>query len=161
MGIWTLKNLEKRYQKPVVVHWPEDFNRYQYPIVELQNFLGLNLKRLEGKLKRGEIEGVVIDTDKFTGWLKAEEEKEDKSLKKLFPHIKEIHFRFGYEEDLDSHSIQGKTKSARIMEKLVKMGYRGKVVVEMGWPDPGSIKILKKLGLEKTHQQIITFLKRF
>jgi len=158
MGLWTLKKLEERYQKPVVVHWPEDFDCYQHPIVELQSFLGLNLKKIEEKLKKGRIKGVLIDTDKFTGWLKAEKEKEEKSLKRLFPHIREVHFRFGHKENLDPGPIKAKTKSASLMRRLVKMGYQGKVVVEMGWPDPGSIEILKKLGFKKTHRRIIDFL---
>jgi hypothetical protein len=159
MGIWALQKLEKKYRKPVVVHWPEDFDRYRYPIVELQSFLGLNLKRIEDKLKKGEIKGVLIDTDKFTGWLKAEGERENHVLRRLFPYIKEIHFRFGHKEDLDPRSVGKKTKSARVMKKLVEMGYKGRVVVEMGWPDSGSIEVLQKLGLKKTHQKIISFLK--
>jgi len=158
MGIWALKKLEKEYQKPVVVHWPEDFNRYRYPIVELQSFLGLNLKKIEKALKKGELKGVLIDTDKFTGWLEAEKEKENQSLKRLFPFIKEVHFRFGYRENLDLASKGRKTKSAKVMRKLVEMGYQGRVVVEMGWPDPGSIEVLQKLGLKETHRRIINFL---
>ncbi len=45
------------------------------------------------------------------------------------------------------------------MKKLVnKMGYKGKVVVELGWPDPGSTKVLKKLGLKEVHKRIVDFL---
>jgi hypothetical protein len=157
MGIWALRKLEKKYRKPVVVHWPEDFDRYQYPIVELQSFLGLNLKKVENELKKGRIKGVLIDTDKFTGWLEATGERENHVLRRLFPYIKEIHFRFRHQEDARL-SRSKKTKTVQLMEKLVGMGYKGRVVVEMGWPDPGSIEVLQKLGLKEIHRRIVKFL---
>ena len=155
----TLQKLEKKYRKPVAIHWQEDFSRYQLPLLELHSSLGLDLKRVENELKRGRIKGVLIDTDKFSGWLEATGERENQSLRRLFPCIKEIHFRFGHKENIDPLAVGEKTKSARVMKKLVEMGYKGRVVVEMGWPDPGSIEALRQEGLEKVHQIIVKFLK--
>ncbi len=159
MGIWALQKLEKKYKKPVVVHWPEDFDRYRTPLLELHCSLGMTRVQIEKALKKKEIGGVLIDTDKFTGWLEAEDERDNQALRRLFPFIKEVHFRFGHQENIGLRFIKGRTKSAKVMKKLVEMGYRGRVVVEMGWPDPGSIKVLRQEGLIKVHQRIIQFLK--
>lgn len=155
----TLQKLEKKYKKPVVIHWREDFERYKTPLVELQDFLNINLRKIENEIKREKIKGVVLDTDKFSGWLRTNGEKENQALRRLLPYVKEIHFRFRYKGDAQPLSGGKETKSARVMKKLVNMGYRGPVVVEMGWPDPGSIEVLRQEGLEKVHQKIVKFLK--
>ncbi len=159
LGTNTLQKLEKKYQKPVVIHWREDFVKFKSPILELNGFLDMNCRQTEKEIKRGRIKGVVVDTDKFTDWLKSAEERENQALRRLFPYIKEIHFRFGYKEDLNPRSVGKKTKSARVVKKLVEMGYKGRVVVEMGWPEPGSVETLKNLGLKEVHRRIVKFLK--
>lgn len=159
LGTKTLQKLEKKYQKPIVIHWREDLDRFKFPLLELHGPLGMNFQQIEKEIKKGRIKGVLIDTDKFGDWLKETEESEDQALERLFPHIKEVHFRFRNKEDVEPLSGGKETKSARVMKKLVKMGYRGRVVVEMGWPDSGSIGVLRQEGLEKVHQKIVKFLK--
>lgn len=161
LGTKTLQKLEKKYRKPVVIHWQEDFDRFESPILELHAPLGMRLRQIEEKIKAKRIKGVVIDTDKFAGWLEKTKEKEDLALKSFFSYIKEVHFRFRQREDVQSLSGKKETKSTKVMRKLVKMGYRGRVVVEMGWPDPESIEILRREGLKKVHQEIVKFLKKF
>lgn len=155
----TLQKLERKYKKPVVVHWREDFNRYSSPLVELHSSLGMNRTQIEKEIKKGAIKGVLIDTDKFSGWLKSTGEKESQSLRRLFPYIGEVHFRFRYKEDVDSLSGGRETNSVKLMKKLIKMGCKEKVVVEIGWPDPEAIEVLHKLGLEEVHRRIVEFLK--
>lgn len=159
LGIKTLRKLEKKYQKPIVIYWQKDFARFKSPILELHRPLGMNFQQIEKAIKRGKIKGVVLDTDKFGGWLKQTGDKEDQALSKFFPYIKEIHFRFRHKKDIEPLSGGRETKSARVMKKLVKMGYKGRVVVEMGWPDPGSIAVLRQKGLKTIHQRIVKFLK--
>lgn len=152
LGTKVIQQLEKMYKKPVVVHWQEDFDRFKLPLLELHGPLGMNWQQIEVAIKRERIKGIVIDTGKFGGWLKLTGEKEDRVLPNLLPYIGEVHFRMGY--------VGGKEKeSIRIMKKLVKMGYQGRVVSEMGWPDFGSIEVLHQEGLEKAHQRIVKFLK--
>jgi len=152
LGTKALQKLEKKYQKPVVIHWQEDFAKFNSPLLELHGPLGMNWQQIEVAIKRERIKGIVIDTGKFEGWRKLTGEKENRVLPNLFPYIGEVHFRMGY--------VGGKEKeSVRIMKKLVKMGYQGRVVVEMGWPDPDSIEVLRQEGLEKVHQRIVKFLK--
>lgn len=161
LGTKTLQKLEKKYKKPVVIHWQEDFDRFESPILELHGPLGMNFQQIEKAIKKRKIKGMVVDTDKFGDWLEKTGEEENQALQKLFPYIKEIHFRFRHKEDIQPLSGGKETKSARVMKKLVKMGYKGRVVVEMGWPDPGSIEVLRQEGLEKVHQGIVKFLKNF
>jgi len=155
----TLQKLEKKYKKPVVIHWREDFNRYNSPLLELHSSLGMNRRRIEREIKNGRIRGVLIDADKFASWLEATEERENQSLRRLFPFIKEIHFRFRCKEDFESLSGGREAETTRLTRKLVEMGYKGKVVVEMGWPDPGSIEVLRQEGVKKVHQKIVKFLR--
>ncbi|MFC1727330.1 hypothetical protein ACFL0Y_02285 [Patescibacteria group bacterium] len=159
-GTKVLQKLEIEYQKPVVIHWQEDFGNFQETYLELHAPLGMDLNRVMKALKQVKIQGVVIDTDKFRGWLEKNQLKEGAVLRELFPYIKEVHFRFGHREDLDLFSGKIKSKSARLMKKLVKMGYRGRVVVEMGWPDKSSVEILEREGFEKVHQGIINWLRK-
>jgi hypothetical protein len=155
----TLQKLEKKYRKPVVVHWREDFDRYRYPIAELHGLLRLNLERVEEMIKNGQIMGVVIDTEKFDGWLEKTGEKESQTLGRLLPFIKEVHFRFRNKEEVE-FLLRGKeSKSAQLMMKLVKRGYKNQVVVEIGWPEKGAMEILKAEGFERVHKKIINFLK--
>ena len=161
LGTKTLKILEKRYQKPVVIHWQQNFTHFQKPILELHGLLKMNKRQILNAISKKEIKGIVIDTDKFKGWLKENKDSEAQVLKDLFPHIQEVHFRFGHQENLDLFSNKVTSNSAKLTKKLIKMGYQGKVVVEMGWPDKGSIKILHQLGLKKTHQEIINCLKKY
>jgi len=161
LGTKTLQKLEKKYKKPVVIHWPEDFARFKSPLLELQWPLKMNLRQVEKTIQKGDIKGVVIDTYKLASWAKDRREKEDMALKKLFPYIGEAHFRFRHQEDVQPLSGRKETKSVRVMRKLAKMGYKGRVVVEMGWPDPGSIEVLHQEGLKRVHQKIVKFLKKF
>lgn len=159
LGTKVIQQLEKMYKKPVVTHWQEDFIKFKSPILELNAFFGMNRAQIEKEIKRGRVKGVAIDTDKFTDWLEEVGEKENETLARFFPYVKEIHFRFGYKEDFKLLSSGRETKSARVVKKLVKRGYKGRVVVEMGWPEPGSIKVLRREGLEKVHRSIIEFLR--
>lgn len=152
LGTKTLQKLGEKYQKPVVIHWQEDFDRFKSPLLELHGSLGMNWQQIEVAIKRERMKGIVIDTGKFEGWLKLTGEKEDRVLPNLLPYIGEVHFRVGYVGGKEEESI-------RIMKKLVKMGYQGRVVLEMGWPDPRSIEILRRDGLEEVHQRIVKFLK--
>lgn len=158
LGIKTLQKLEEKYGKPVVVHWPEDFSRYKKSLLELQWPLKMNLKEVEKAIKEKQIAGVVIDTGKLIGWLKDQNEEEEKVLKTLLPHIGEVHFRFRSQDDVNLLSGRGETESARLMKRLVKMGYCGRVVVEMGWPEEGALEALRQEGLVKIHKRIVNFL---
>lgn len=159
LGTKTLQKLGKKYQKPVVIHWREDVDRFKSPLLELHGPLEMNWQQIEKEIKKGNIEGVLVDTDKFSDWLKATGEKENQALRRLFSYIKEIHFRFRHKEDVEPLSGGKETKSARLARKIIEMGYQGRVVVEMGWPDFGSIEVLRQEGLEKVHQEIVKFLK--
>jgi len=159
LGTKALQQLEKRYKKPVVIHWQEDFERFKSPLLEIHGLLRMNRRQIEKEIKGGRIKGVVVDTDKFTDWLEETEENESQALGKFFPYVKEIHFRFRHKEDVDPLSGGKETKSARVVKKLAKMGYGGRVVIEMGWPDSGSIEVLRQEGLKKVHQRIVKFLK--
>lgn len=158
LGTKAIQKLEKIYQKPVVVHWPEDFVRFRSPLLELQWPLKLNLKQVEKAIRTKSIKGVVIDTYKLKGWLEDQKEKESMVLHRLFPYIGEVHFRFKQQKDLESLFGGRKTDTIRVMERLLKMDYQNQVVVEMGWPDVGSLKTLGSEGTKKVHQEIIRFL---
>lgn len=157
-GTKSLQKLEKKYKKPVVVHWRQDFNKFKSPLLELHGLLEMNWSQIEKEITRERIKGIVIDTDKFSDWIKQTGE-DDQVLSRLFPYITEVHFRFRHKEDIDPISGRKETKSSLVMKRLLKMGYKGRVVVEMGWPDIGSIEVLKKQGLKKIHEQIVKFLK--
>lgn len=73
--------------------------------------------------------------------------------------IGEVHFRFKQQKDLESLFGGRKTDTIRVMERLLKMGYQNQVVVEMGWPDVGSLKTLGSERTKKVHQEIIRFLR--
>jgi len=159
LGIKTLQRLERKHRKPVVIHWQEDFARFRSPLLELHGPLGMNRRQIEKEVRKGRIKGVLIDTDKFSDWLRGMGERENQSLRRLFPYIREVHFRFRYKEDVELLSGGRGTKSVELMKKLVEMGYKGKVIVEMGWPDPGSIEVLRQEGQDVVHQRIVEFLK--
>lgn len=159
-GTKTLQKLEKTYKKPVVVHWQEDFERFNLALLELHGPLGLDGDQVENEIEKGTIKGVVVDTDKFSDWLKTAGESKDQALQRLFHLIREVHFRFRDQRDFASLSQEQKSESVRLMEELVKMGYNGRVVVEIGWPDPESIEILRQVGQEEVHLRIVKFLQK-
>jgi len=159
LGTLALQRLEKVYKKQTVCHWPWDFEKFKNPILELHSFLHFGLREIKDLVKDGKIKGLVVDTDKFDGWLKRHKHGENWALKKLLPDICEVHFRFGYKENIGASLNIGKTNSARILAKLIKLGFEGRVVVEMGWPDKRSVFVLKKYGLEKVHKEIVGFLR--
>jgi len=154
----TLQKLERLYKRQVVIHWEGNIGEYKDPILELHSFLDIGLRKIKDLVKEKKIKGVVVDTDKLAGWLERHKEKENRVLKKLLPDIYEIHFRFGYKQDINKSLAIEKTHSARILKKLLKLGFEGRVVVEMGWPDKGSVAVLKKYGLAKVHKKVVEFL---
>ncbi len=158
LGTKTLQKLVKKYKKQVVVHWQDDFDCYPFPLYELLKTLGISRAQIEKEVKKGRIKGIVLDTRKFAGWLRTTRETEGQSLRELLPYIKEVHFRLRYKEGVQAVSGNKETETTRLMKKLIKMGYKGRVVVEVGWPDQGPIEVLRQEGLEKVHQKIIKFL---
>lgn len=158
LGAWVLQKLEKVYDKEAVVHWPWDFKKYKKPILELHSFLEIDFEKVKALIGEKKIKGVVVDTDKLAGWCKRHKGDEGRVLKELFPFVKEVHFRFGHRRDIGESLDIERSNSARIIKKLLRLGYKGRVVVEFGWPDKESIKILKRDGFENIHKKIIGFL---
>lgn len=158
-GTNVLKKLARQYRKPVVVHWPEDFNKYKKCLLELHGSLSLNREAIEKLLKKGQIKGIVIDTDKFSDWILRHKEKESRVLRRVFPYIKEGHFRFRQQKDVQALLGKQESKTVKLMRKLINLGYKGRVVVEMGWPERELVEVIKQQGVEKTHQMIVKFLR--
>jgi len=164
LAVRTLQKLEKKYKKQIVIHWLENINQYQNPILELHSLLSIGLKELEAYFKQGKIAGIVIDTHKFLDWVKINKIKESSYsiLKRLMKMIVEVHFRFKTDKDIKFLSGGPDTNSIKIIKQLIKLGYQGRVVVEAGWPDAGTAANLWQVDMakaKKIHAQIVNFLK--
>lgn len=160
----VLQKLEKKYKKQVVIHWLENIEQYKNPILELHSLLPIGLGELEEYFEVGKIKGIVIDTHKFSGWMRFNKLKRssEEILKKLIKQVSEVHFRFKYEDDVKALSGNKETDTIRIMKQLIKLGYQERVVIEAGWPDAGEVSNLWRIDMVKTkkiHTQIISFLK--
>lgn len=160
----AMRKLERKYKKPVVIHWQKNIEEYKEPILELHGYLPVGIRQLEKYFKAKKIGGVVVDTDKFSEWMKANEldGNAELILKRLIKKVAEVHFRFKHKEDIKAMFGEKETKTIKIMKKLLKLGYRGRIVVEAGWPDAGRVASfwqIDKGKAKKLHSQIIDFLK--
>jgi len=165
LAVNTLQKLEKQYQRPVVIHWPENITQYQHPILELHRQLSLGPKQLEKLLANKSIKGLVIDTAKFDGWIKYHQLTKEKTqiIRRFRKYICEIHLRIKSKADLNSFFTSRKSRSISLAEHLIKNKIGDRVVVEAGWPDAGQVSNLWRLDRKKTidiHNNITRFIKK-
>jgi uncharacterized protein YlxP (DUF503 family) len=154
---WALEKLQKRYQVPISTIWAQDKKLFSPIMVEIYGrFQGFDDQGLLGWLRSDpQSHGLVLDTVKMDFWLKDFGLLGQKRavLKKLLPHVFEVHYRFHY---------RWKHDPSQNMKLIVGLGYQGKVVVELGWPDIQEPIVGWKKDFShflKTHRRIVKFLK--
>lgn len=156
-----LQKLQKRYKVPVSVAWFEDTKNFSPVMLELWGpAQGTDYKGLLNWVKKDpENHGVVIDTAKFTSWLQRNqiEKEKEKVFEGLLPHVFEVHYR-----GIMKNGRWG-SESKETLEWILKRGYKGRIVVEFGWPDlenPPFSLIREDLGrFKKLHSHIISFVR--
>lgn len=166
----ALRKFQKVYKKPVSVMWFKDAKNFSPVILELWNTIqGINQNKLMAWLKKDKKNrGVVIDTLKFSGWLKSNrlENRGKEVLEELMPFIVNVDYRAAKKNREKSLAVtQGKMEeSKRLFNRILKMGYKGDVVVEFGWPDLESspFGIVKEdlSAFKKLHLNIIGEIKK-
>jgi hypothetical protein len=133
----ALRKFQKYYEVPVSVTWFEDTKNFSPVMLELWGVdQGINQEKLLRWLKSDPKErGVVIDTAKIGKWLKSNNllEKKERVLEDLFPHIFEVHYR--QVKKKNKWKLGKIHESSEILKLLLNFGYKGRVVVEFGWPD--------------------------
>lgn len=160
----ALKQFQKAYQVPVSVAWLSDTENFSPVMLELWGTRqGIDQKELMNWLRKNpKNKGVVIDTAKFGKWLESNRLLKEKKgiLNQLIPHIFEIHYR---QVNQGNKWELAKLKEIKeILRYVLKQGYRGRIVVEFGWPDLDDspfglfredLEVFKKL-----HRNIFTFI---
>ena len=133
----ALQKFQKVYKKPVSTTWFEDTKNFSPVMLELHGYkCGVDEKDLFRWLKKeSKNRGVVVDTTKFTKWLEDENltKRKDIILEKLVPHIFEVHYRQIKSDN--KYKLAPAKEGRQLIEKLISYGYKGKIVIEFGWPD--------------------------
>ncbi len=161
----AMKRFQTLYKKPVSVMWLEDAANFFPVVLELWDKIqGVNQRQLITWCKKDRRNhGVVIDTLKFSGWLKSNglENKKNQVIDELMPYIKWVDYRATKKnrEPSLAVTIEKMVESERLFKLLLKKGYRGDVVVEYGWPDlespPFGIIRENRDAFNKFHKNLI------
>jgi hypothetical protein len=138
----ALRGFQNRYRVPVSVGWFGDTGNFSPVMLELwgaKQGVGYEelLEWLDGD-KRGR--GVVLDTAKLSSWLEScgVEGKRRQVVRRLLPHVFEVHFRLkksGREGAMDAGWGKLGNDTMDNWRLIRELGYKGRVVVEAGWPD--------------------------
>ena len=165
----VLQKLELRYHVPVSTSWFSDTKNFSPVMLELWSpDQGIDYNNLliwlNGDPKG---RGVVLDTAKFTSWLKENriENQKVKVFKNLLPQIYEVHYRSKKENLIKSMNLRGELRddSEDNLKFFLGNGFSGRIVVEFGWPDldKAPFGLLKEdlPAFIKLHKDIISFIK--
>lgn len=164
----ALKRFQRKYKVPVSTAWFADTENFSPVMLELWSpEQGVDYEGLMKWLRSNPTNrGVVVDTAKFTSWLKRNRlfQKKKEVFRTLLPHIFEVHYR-SKKKGLDrAMNLGGKLRhdTHENLRFVLKEGYRGRIVVEFGWPDIDE-PILGWRGdfskFLKVHQRMVKFLK--
>ena len=137
----ALRRFQNVYKVPVSTQWFYDTVNFSPVMLELWSpEQGIDYNNLLIWLKgdpKGR--GVVLDTAKFTSWLKENriEDQKVKVFKNLLPHIFEVHYRSKKRNLIKSMNLGGELRddSEENLKFILRNGFRGRIVVEFGWPD--------------------------
>jgi hypothetical protein len=142
MAVRTLKRFQRRYKAPISVSWFEDTRNFSPVMLELWGRKqGVDYEGLLRWLDEdSENRGVVLDTAKFSSWLESCGllGKRRKVMKRLLPNVFEVHFRLkkkGREAAMDARWGRLKDDTVENWNLVRELGWKGRVVVEVGWPD--------------------------
>jgi len=167
----ALQKFQKIYKVPVSVAWFADTKNFSLVMLELwSKKQGIDQKGLLKWLGEDhKNHGVVIDTAKIDSWLISNNlEDKRKALEELLPYTFEIHYRV--KSNIRGVRLGGKKGVGELSDKttenlfsLLKMGYRGRIVVEFGWPDlegsPFGLIGEDIQGFKNLHRRIISLVK--
>lgn len=165
----TLQEFQKKYEVPVTTQWFEDTRQFSPVILELWSAEeGIDQNGLLKWLKEDpEKRGVVVDTAKFTSWCWTNDIKKERTWSELEPYIWEVHYRIKekYMKRIVSFVGWLSDDSTINLEWILKENkWRGKVVVEFGFPDLKDSPFgLVGEDIEwyiKLHKNIIDFVRR-
>lgn len=165
----VLKKFQEKYKVPVSTAWFADTENFSPVMLELWSpAQGVDYQGLMRWLKENpKNHGVVIDTAKFTSWLKDNNllKKKRQIFRRLLPHVFEVHYR-SKKKGLDKAVNLGgglRDDSDENLKFVLKEGYQGRIVVEFGWPDLEQ-NLLKWRGdwrqFRQFHQAIINFIRQ-
>lgn len=165
----VLQKFQKRYKVPVSVSWTADLPHFKPVMLELWGKAqGFDYAQLGRWIKNDpENHGIVLDTAKFTSWLESNNllDRKREIIRRLLPHIFEVHFRFkkkGREGALGGIGKDWGRLRADTVENyqfVLEAGYSGPIVVELGWPDVDE-SIVRMLGedfrkFRKVHSEFV------
>ena len=165
----ALQKFQKLYKVPVSVAWFEDTKNFLPVMLELwSSAQGINQKSLVDWLEKDPAtRGVVLDTAKIDSWAISNNLDKKKVMRQLLPFIFEVHYR------VKSNILgvdMGKTRglgelsdeTTRNLVDIITMGYKGRIVVEFGWPDldrsPFGLISQDLDYFTKLHQRLINFI---
>lgn len=155
----VLQKLQKKYKVSVSTMWFSDVKNFSPVMLELWSTeQGVNQNSLLTWLRKDpKNHGVVIDTAKIDSWAETNGISVEYSLRKLWPYISEVHYRFKGKSLGRISGVRGNLSedSNKNMETILRMGYRGRIVVESGWPD-----MEKGFSVQK-HREILNILHGF
>lgn len=136
---WALTSFQAKYRVPISVMWFGDVENFSPVMLELWDTKqGVDQVKLIEWLKLDDKNrSVVVDTAKIVGWAASNEMMLDTVLEQVFPYIGEVHYRAVRKGKTKSLGLGSAVvdSSDDVMKWLVNRGYRGRVVVEYGWPD--------------------------
>jgi hypothetical protein len=161
----ALKKFQRVYKKPVSTTWFDDTNNFSPAMLEVHGYkCGVGERQLFGWLKSDpKNHGLVLDTTKFPKWLESigKDNKKDEILKRLTPFISEVHYRQIRKDN--KWFLASFKEGERMLKSLIRSGYRGRVVVEFGWPDldvrPFGLFKEDLENFKKMHYELIAFIK--
>lgn len=168
----ALKKFQEKYKVPVSTAWFADTENFSPVMLELWSpAQGVGWQGLMTWLEKDpQNHGVVVDTAKFTGWLKSDGllNKRKQVIKKLLPYAFEVHYRFkkkGLDQAMNLGKNGGRLQddSDENLKLILNQGFSGRIIVELGWPDVEK-NLVKWRGdwrqFKQAHQTIIDFIKK-
>ena len=160
----ALQQFQKVYRVAVsTIHFNDtkNFSPVMLEIINKRESLGY-IDLMEWLREDPKNRGVVLDTDKISLWLEDNNLADDKDriISELIPFTSEIHYRSFLERYPGRQERSGKN-----LQTILSLGFKGRVVVEFGWPDMENSPFgLFKEDLnvfKKIHKRLIAFVRNF